>query len=610
MAVFLTAILLFQIHHLPDPGALRKGFQSADRTILDRQQRIIDEVRLSRGVRRLAWVSVDEAPTHFIDAVLRSEMTPLSLRVAELLAKRPNAGRIRLLGKTLALEIKWSRRELIEAYINLVHYRGELQGVSAASYGLFDKPPGKLTRPEAALMAALIRTPEAPVQEVRERACRLLEVLGAPEECGLLSPEHLNYVEKSYRIRPFVRMAPHLAQRLAAIPQLSGGLIRSTLDRQIQWATLHSLQRQGLMAGAAVVIENQSGHVLAYVGHTGGNAQNSELDETVARRPAGSTLKPFIFAKAIDERILTAASRLEDSPVASRDLVSIRTALTSSLNIPAVRALDLLGVESFVQTLSALGFGQLARADFYGPSLALGSIDVNLLEVVNAYRTLANRGLWSPLRFSPDLASEHTARSVFSPEAAFIVAELLSDGQTSAVLNDGWAVGFSQKFTVAVFASNETGAASVWRELMGYIHQREALSASPPPPGVVRAKVGPAHADPNQEEWFISGTEPGVALVESSNDSRSRISYPLNKSVIDLDQDAPKRHAKVFIQVVAPQTDQNLYLNGQRLGRASALLPWAPSLGKFTLELRDSKSFVVDQVSFEVRRRARDSASL
>lgn len=699
VAVFTTAILLFQIERTPEIGVVRANFKSSDRAILDRNKQIIDEVRVENRVRRLSWVELGEVPPAFVDAVIKAEdkrffyhpgfdplamvkaigggfigrplrgASTISMQVAELMENpngqgRPRRGlvqKFRQMGKAIALEMKWKKREILEAYINLVHYRGELQGIGAASYGLFDKAPAGLTRPESSVMAALIRAPNASVAKVRGRACALLKSLGTPEECGLLTQEHLQYIEDGYRIRPYVRMAPHVAKRLAAQKELPSGLVRSTLDRQIQWIALHALQKQitamqsqNMTDGAVVVIENATGNVLAYVGNVGASSKAPYVDAAVASRQAGSTLKPLIFARAIDERILTAASVLEDSPLAIsvttglyrpanfdkafRDLVTVRGALASSLNIPAVRALELLGVENFVQTMSDLGFTGLERADFYGPSLALGSADVKLLELANAYRALANNGVWSPVRFSPDIASEFAAKKVFSPEAAYVIKDILSDRQarastfglentlstrfwtavktgTSKDMRDNWTVGFSQKFTVAVWAGNFSGeamwnvsgvqgAAPVWQEVMNYLHRNLPSEAEPPPPGLVRAKVIFAHNNENRDEWFLAGTEPAVARIESSTDIRSRISYPLDQSIVALDPDIPKRNHRMFIQVVAPKVDQNLYLNGQRLGRAQAYLPWTPVAGKFLLELRDSKGIVLDKVAFEVRGRS------
>ena len=405
--------------------------------------------------------------------------------------------------------------------------------------------------------------------------------MGHPGECDLLTAEAMSYVDEGYKIKPYMRMAPHLTKRLIASPEIARGtLLRSTLDRQIQWVAIHSLQKQielmhnqNMNDGAVIVIENSSGNVLAYVGNIGTRSKAPYVDAVIAQRQAGSTLKPLLYAKAFDERILTAATVLEDSPLAIsvttglyrpanfdrafRDLVTVRTALASSLNIPAVRALELVGVETFVQTMADLGFTGLERPDIYGPSLALGSADIRLLELTNAYRTLANGGTWTPLRFSPDKMSEEAPRHVISAAAAYIVNNILSDREarvstfglesmlstrfwtavktgTSKDMRDNWCVGFSDKYTVGVWAGNFSGAsmwnvsgvqgaAPVWQEVMNFLHRKETSRAPEPPSGVTQMRVHFSHNKEVRDEWFVSGTEPAQLNVEALPDIRSHI---------------------------------------------------------------------------------------
>jgi penicillin-binding protein 1C len=155
-----------------------------------------------------------------------------------------------------------------------------------------------------------------------------------------------------------------------------------------------------------VVLDNDSGEILAYVANTGAG----EVDGAAALRQAGSTLKPFLYELAIERGVLSAASLLDDTPVdiptvgglyvpqnydrRYHEVASVRTSLAGSLNIPAVRTLMLTGLERFHERLREVGLSSLTEAaDFYGYSLALGSADVSLLELANAYRTLANGGM-------------------------------------------------------------------------------------------------------------------------------------------------------------------------------------------------------------------------
>ena len=164
-------------------------------------------------------------------------------------------------------------------------------------------------------------------------------------------------------------------------------------------------------------MDNKTGDVLAYVGNVGNNSSAVYVDGIQARRQAGSTLKPFLYGLAVEKKIITAASLIEDTPLdvptergvyrpenydkEFRGFVPARIALASSLNIPAVRTVNLVGVTAFAAKLREFGFSSLKDPEYYGPSLALGTADITLWELVNAYRTLANNGSWSKLRMSP-----------------------------------------------------------------------------------------------------------------------------------------------------------------------------------------------------------------
>ncbi len=192
--------------------------------------------------------------------------------------------------------------------------------------------------------------------------------------------------------------------------------VQSTLDGGLQAFVLEAVNRQLALLedqhvsdAAVLVVDNASGEVLVYVGNSGESSSARYVDGVKAARQAGSTLKPFLYELAIEQRLLTAASLLEDSPLnivtpgglyvpqdydrEFKGLVSLRTALSGSLNVPAVRTLALVGPELFVDRLRALGFEHVAHdGDYYGYSLALGSAEVSLWELTNAYRALANGG--------------------------------------------------------------------------------------------------------------------------------------------------------------------------------------------------------------------------
>src|SRR5690606_405614 len=263
-----------------------------------------------------------------------------------------------------------------------------------------------------------------------------------------------------------------------------------------------------------------SGQILAYVGSSGDLSSAARVDHARALRQAGSTLKPFLYAQAIEQQRLTMASLLNDSPLdiptgnglyipqnydkRFSGWVSARTALASSLNIPALRVLLMISPDAFARRLVSLGIPLDQSGDFYGYSLALGSADVTLLSLTNAYRVLANQGRYSRPHFI-DMAGAGThAREVLAPGAAWIVGDVLSDRQaragtfgcdsvlatpvwtavktgTSKDMRDNWCLGWSQRYTVGVWVGNSAGASMrevsgvsgagpIWHDLMGYLH--------------------------------------------------------------------------------------------------------------------------------------------
>jgi penicillin-binding protein 1C len=343
--------------------------------------------------------------------------------------------------------------------------------------------------------------------------------------------------------------------------------LRAPLQRfAVETLTRHlrELQSRNVQDGAIVVLDNATGAVLAWVGSSGELGRAGEVDFVTALRQPGSTLKPFLYAQAIAERRLTAASLLEDSPThiqtagglyipqnydrQFKGWVSVRTALGSSLNVPAVRALVMVSPDAFAKQLKTLGLPLKEAGDFYGYSLALGSAEVSLLNLTNAYRSLANGGRASPtyLTVRPETTSTQTTIQAIDPRAAYIVSDMLSDTNarartfgsdsvlatrfwsavktgTSKDMRDNWALGYSQRYTVGVWVGNAsgaamwdvsgtTGAAPVWAAVMQFLHRYEASKAPSAPAKLVHAQAlfsqnGSTDLEAERQEWFLAGTE-------------------------------------------------------------------------------------------------------
>jgi len=575
--------LVLEVRRVPNFETVKAAYRSDDRALLDRNGQLIDEVHRGEKAHRLNWVSAEDLP-HALSEGEWFHDADLAASVARLTGAKVPAKILRLV---------WSKSEIFEAYLNLTTFRGELQGLEAASFALFDKPPRQLSRAETALLLASDGQPRVDSAPVKSKACEFLNDIGAPSDCGLLPAKHLAALEKSYGIRPFMKLAPKLAKRLSESPEIAqGALVRTTVDRDLQWQALSILQKHNVENGGVVVIDND-GQVVAYVDSTFTHGDMRSYH-------AGAMLKPFLYAKALDERVLTANTSLENSTVLvggkgkghKQNLVSMRTALAGNLNAPALKTFDLIGSENFASTLSGLGL-KIGEESF-GPSLAFGGVSVTLLELTNAYRALKT-GSWSPARLSPDKLSDQAARKVFSTGAAFIVSDILRDRRGRVHFSEGdggrtdhWAVGFSDTYTIGVWAGDGADAELAWQDLADSLspNKENTIAEEPPPEDVIR----------RNDELFLRGTEPRSEDTNREK-ARSHISYPQNRAQIDFAEQTEGQ--PLLIQVASPQPDQNLYLNGRRLGRAKSYLAWAPYLGKFTLELRDSQGQVIDRVRFE-----------
>jgi penicillin-binding protein 1C len=676
------------VRSFPD---VRAAYSSSDGLLLDRNGVPIQELRVDFQGRSLEWTPLGEVSPPLLRAVVASEdkrfyrhsgvdgialffgalksslgrgrrgASTITMQVAAMTngtARPETAGRTlaqkwRQMRLAWAMERSWTKAQILEAYLNLVSFRGELKGIAAASRGLFQKEPSGLDTTQSLILVSLIRSPNAGMEPVSRRAVRLAAAMNEPVSPGEIASAVGSALGRPYLVGRYVSLAPHAAQYL-----LKGGRreVRSTIDARLQSFVLTLLQGhlasvrgQNVQDGAVLVVDNRSGEILAYVGNSGTLASASCIDGIQARRQPGSALKPFLYALAIEKRIITAASLLSDTPLdiptergiyrpenydrGFKGLVPARSALASSLNIPAVRVLMLAGPDAFVKKLRDLGFTELRDADYYGYSLALGSLDTSLYEMVNAYRTLANKGMWSELTLTPD-AGAGNPRRVFSPEAAFIVASILSDREarsitfgfenplacpfwsaaktgTSKDMRDNWCLGFSEKYTVGVWVGNfsgspmwdvsgVTGAAPLWNEVMSYLHERERSSAPLPPRGVVARGYSIDDGIAAPSEWFIAGTEPASVEARLVEGEPSRILYPPPDIIIAVDPDIPFDNQRVFFEASGSHKDLHWLLNGQAVG-VGPLCGWTPIAGEYILTLADGNNRPLDEIAFKVR---------
>ena len=692
---------------LPSYTQVRQDWRSSEAWLLDRDGRELQRLRLDHTVRRYAWVAQDQVSPALKDALLASEdqrffehegvdwkaalnaatgnlgggnvrgASTLTMQLAGMLdpeLKRDGAPRsftqkVQQARAAVQIEQRWKKQEILEAYLNLVTFRGELQGVAAVSYGLFGKAPHGLDRREAAIAASLLRGPNADARRVADRACRLLNLQDtgkgkkpvAAQSCDGLASVVAQTFARGYEAFPKADAAPHLARKLVTRP---GERVVSTLDANVQAAArnglrarLSELRGRNVEDGAVIVLDNASAAVLAYVGSSGDLSQAAAVDGASAPRQAGSTLKPFLYGLAIEEGRLSAASVLDDSPVqlktdtglyiprnyaaTYRGAVSVRASLAGSLNVPAVRTLIMVGPDRFVERLRAIGLDTVKESgDYYGFSLALGSADVTLAQLTNAYRALANGGMWSPSRTTGE-APAAGARRVMSAAASHIVADILSDPAARAVafglanpletpfwsavktgtskdMRDNWAVGFSRRYTVGVWIGNAggspmhdvsgvSGAAPVWRDVMLHLHPRgRGAGEAPALPASVVAQAlrfEPA-IEPPRRELFVAGSERAVVQLAANGAAASlapRIASPVPGAILALDPDIPPANQRMHFIATAMRADHAWVLDGVRVGAAGRPASWAPQPGRHVLKLVDAHGRVADEAAFEVR---------
>ncbi|SIO58061.1 penicillin-binding protein 1C [Paraburkholderia phenazinium] len=706
---------------LPSFDEVHARWHSSDWVLLARDGEPLQRTRIDHSERRGDWVALADVSPALRQAIVVSEdkrfyehsgvdwrgaagaawanlwntrtrgASTVTMQLTGLLDDDPQRSGQRSIAQkagqavnALWLERSWRKDQILEAYLNLVPFRGETIGLSAISMTLFGKAPSGLNDREAAVAAALIRAPNAPYAKVSERACRILRDMQAAGQCANLG----GFVQLAFaRPAPATLsltpdddgLAPHFARRIAAeVHPVAGTRVRSTLDARLQRFARDTLTRtllelnarahpRNVQDGAVVVLDNTTGEVRAWVGSSGALSGARDVDAVLALRQAGSTLKPFLYAQAIDERRLTTVSLLDDAPLDlaaggglyipqnyDKDFkgwVSVRTALGSSLNVPAVRTLVMVTPHRFAKTLTALGLPLTQSGDYYGYSLALGSADVTLLALTNAYRALANGGVAGstadlPRRqAAPGDTATRAAQRVFNADVSFIITSVLSDNNartrtfgfdsplatpffsavktgTSKDMRDNWTVGFTSRYTVGVWVGNAdgtpmwdvsgvSGAAPVWAAIVGYLHRR--LPSAPPaaPPGVMQTRVTFENGiEPARDDWFLRGTQtPLVALAADAGAAVQRVSTrgavhigaPTDGTIFALDPDIPASRQRIsFERASETSTLSTWRLDGKTLGHASRV-PWLPWPGHHLLELVDADGSVADAVHFEVR---------
>ncbi len=612
----LLAIVLAAIRAWPRPALSTGSLQSV--AVVDRHGRLL-RLTLAADQRYRLWTPLDEIPPTLVDAVLLHEdawfrwhpgVNPLSalrgawstygsgeariggstitMQLARLhwrLETRTPRGKLAQMARALQLEACYSKRDILEAYLNVAPYGGNIEGVGAASQVYFGKPPRALTLPEALTLAVL---PQAPSRRGRLREDEAgAAYLGAGLEAARArlyarwqrrhpaDPARDALMRLPLRLHPTRDLpfrAPHLVERLLADRSLHpdpGPRLRSTLDLRLQRITeervrsyLRRSRTRGLDNAAVLIVDTRDMGVRALAGSANyfDAGIHGQVNASSAKRSPGSTLKPFIYALALDQGILHPATVLRDVPTAygpytpenfdGRFLgpVTAQDALVRSRNIPAVTVAAQLTQPSFYQFLRRAGVSRMASERHYGLALVLGGGEASMEELARLYAMLGNDGRLRSLRWREDDPRELGA-ALLSPEAAFITRDMLRQhprpGQefsgggdnlpiawktgTSWGFRDAWTAGLVGPYAVIVWMGNFDGsgnpalvgadaAAPLFFDLADGLRAGGIALDEPPrqwPLNLKRVEVCRASGDlPNAwcpergETWFIPGKSP------------------------------------------------------------------------------------------------------
>lgn len=492
-----------------------------------------------------------------------SGASTITQQLIKLSHPRPRTPKTKLLEalQALRLETEWSKERILAAYLDRLQYGNLCVGPAQAARFYFGQPLASLTPAQAALLAGLPQGPTRlnPVHHLDRARRRQGWVIGQMVRAGYLSGAageaaqaeslRLTCTSRPFRAAHFVDLVQSFHGDLP--PHDAQGHVQTTLDLPLQEQAeavvrrhLAGLADRHVTQGAVVILDNATGEVLAMVGSRDYfDPAGGQVNGAYTPRSPGSALKPFTYLLAF-ERGATAATVLADVPVEFATPTGIyrpvnynrqcygplrtRQALANSLNIPAVRLLDWLGGPTpLVQALRRLGLTTLDQpASHYGLGLTLGNAEVRLLELANAYATLARLGEHRPWRLlaGPSPSASNGVRLADS-SAAWLIADILADNQaralafgtdtalrfdfpvacktgTSTDYRDNWAFGYTPEFTVGVWVGNfdgspmrevsgVTGAAPMLHDLMVILHDQRGTSWYVPPSGLTTHLVHP-----------------------------------------------------------------------------------------------------------------------
>jgi len=561
------------------------------------------------GILRALWINLQGGETLAGGSTITQQVARNLLLGREERFERTLRRKLRETLLAWQLTHRLSKDDILALYLNQIYYGGLAYGVEAAAQTYFGKPAGDLLLPECALLAGLPQAPGTynPFTHPELAKERQRVVLGLMERQGYITHEQrlaAEAVPLSYNPLPYPIQAPHFVWLIkdhldalfasGRLDRRQSLVVRTTLDLRLQQLAEQIVARRiaafrpkageidhNVNNAALVALDPRNGEILALIGSVDyfDASIDGAVDMATSPRQSGSAFKPFIYALALDPHQAepwTAATPILDvsttfitrdgSPYVPKNydgrehgLVSVREALASSLNIPAVRTLQKVGVERTLNLAHHLGITSLGDPQRYDLSLALGGGEMSLLELSTAYAALANGGYYTGHYTVLDIrdadgrllyVQERTPPlEVFEPRLAWLINDILSDDRARAIgfgmnstlklertaavktgtttnFHDNWTIGYTPALLVGVWVGNSnyeamhtvsgvTGAAPIWNEVMRAFLQGQPDRPFPRPAGLEQIEVCepsgllPTPACPRTRmEWFISGSEP------------------------------------------------------------------------------------------------------
>lgn len=422
----------------------------------------------------------------------------LTMQVARLLEDGTTgkwSGKLRQIRVAWALEQDLSKDDILTLYLNRAPFGGNIEGVRAASYAYFNRPPRQLTPAQEALLVALPQSPEARRPDRNPQAATLARnrVLSRMKEAGILDTATVSAAvlhDVSPIRHPFPAIAPHLADRVA-VQNVTVQVHDLTLDRALQ-LSLESLAAQAVagrsdrLQAAIVVADHQSGEILASVGSAGfaADGRGGFLDLTQAVRSPGSTLKPLVYGLGFDRGMIHPETLIADQPTnfdgyapqnfdgLYRGELRVRSALQQSLNIPVVSVTEALGPYHLIAAMRRAGADPQIPGGTPGLAVALGGVGVTLTELVQTYGGIANGGTAIDLRWQDSPTLGFAPQQIMGDVAAWQIADILLEvprpvgvqGKgiafktgTSYGHRDAWAIGFDGRHVIGVWMGRADG---------------------------------------------------------------------------------------------------------------------------------------------------------